>query len=512
VETGISATIVAEALDRVLSSELFAHAERQRRFLEYVVRQTLADAGTRLNQHAIAIEVFDRDETFDPSVDSVVRVEAGRLRARLREYYEEHEPTPHVRIDIPKRGYSVNFTVRTDADRSEIQRKQNSNLVVAVLRFDNISGDATEDSFADGLTEDLITDLASVHGLEVVSRNSSFAVSRQCTDLKQISQKLGASYLVEGSVRRVNSRVRINAQLIDGARDVHVWADRYDYDYDDILALQDDVVRRIATALKLRIPTPGNSVTSISLNHITRDLVYGARALEQQPGRDNHLSAMALYESAIKHDPTYAIAHARASGNAVFQWILRYSRDRDATLGRALELAERATELKPRLAISYASLSFARMWTGDSKGAREAGATALSIDASDVRALQVMALVCAWSREHEESERYLNRMQRIEPGTPHNFMRGVQSFMIHDYQSALAALEPASLKWPDFIPIWLYLAASYSLSGRSEDASNAIRKLRTVNPDFDVDDRFYSNFAYDADRERFLGAVSAAGL
>jgi adenylate cyclase len=254
----------------ILASFVFAHSHRQSRFLSYIVQATLAGGADRLNQRVIGVEVFDRPDSFDPIVDSIVRVEAGRLRYKLREYYDELGKSDRVYIELPKRSYSVRIRMASgDAGKhfkSHVSVGPLKQLAVegmlesfqgaptiAVLPFDSMSGDREQEHLADGITDDLITDLAKLSELSVVARQSVFAYKGSVAGAQRISEELGAGFLLEGNIRRVGNRVRINAQLIDGSSGKYIWGERYDHDMGDIFDLQDEVNRKIVKALRVRL-------------------------------------------------------------------------------------------------------------------------------------------------------------------------------------------------------------------------------------------------------------------
>jgi adenylate cyclase len=258
----------------ILASFVFAHSHRQSRFLSYIVQATLAGGADRLNQRVIGVEVFDRPDSFDPVVDSIVRVEAGRLRSKLREYYDELGKSDRVYIELPKHSYGVRIRMAPgDAgkhSKSHVRVGPLEQLAVegmlqslqgaptiAVLPFDSTSGDREQEHFADGITDDLITDLAKLSGLSVVARQSVLAYKGSVAGAQRISEEIGAGFLLEGNIRRVGNRVRINAQLIDGSSGKYIWGERYDQDMGDIFDLQDEVNRKIVKALRVRLSIDG---------------------------------------------------------------------------------------------------------------------------------------------------------------------------------------------------------------------------------------------------------------
>ena len=240
----------------MLNSDLFVQSERQSRFLKYIVEKTLAGEGSRLKQYSIGIDVFDRDDSFDPAIDSIVRVEAGRLRAKLREYYSNPDSIDEVQIAMRKGRYIVDFQFQSSAisDVSSLKagsKKIEDKPVIAVLAFTNTSGDASQEYFTDGISEDIITDLSKSPGLSVIARQSSFSFKNRDLSTKEIARELGADYILDGNMRKAGKRVRISAQLVDVSDEKQLWAERYDHELDDIFAVQDDVTKKIVSALEV---------------------------------------------------------------------------------------------------------------------------------------------------------------------------------------------------------------------------------------------------------------------
>ena len=236
-------------------------------FLEYIVNETLAGRGDRLKGYNIAVEVFDRPETFDPVVDPLVRIEAARLREKLREYYDTDGQADPVRIELPKGTYTPQIafqqpaapdTRRDGAVAIQSPRKLPTGLLaagaillvllagfgawrwfnpatplsekasIAVLPFENIGSDPKWDRFADGITEDIVTDLSHSKDLFVVARNSTEVYRDKPADVRSIGRDLGVRYVLEGSIQPSGDQVRVTAQLIDARTGSHVWSERYD--------------------------------------------------------------------------------------------------------------------------------------------------------------------------------------------------------------------------------------------------------------------------------------------
>ena len=285
---------IREQLVRILNSGPFHQSQRRQRFLEYLVNETLAGRGERLKAYNVALEVFDRPETFDPAIDPLVRIEAARLREKLREYYGTEGQSDAIHIDLPKGTYAplIEFREGEQQVKSVSKRRMRWQTTVpvlalilmlgavgawltrdlwgpapegaaehpvlgmpegpaiAVLPFVNLSGDPKQEYFSDGLTEDLMTELSRAsRDLRVLARNTTFQYKGKAVDVPKLGRELGARYVLEGSVRRTDDRLRVMAQLIDTQTGAHVWADRFDREMADIFLVQDEIVSQIVAKI-----------------------------------------------------------------------------------------------------------------------------------------------------------------------------------------------------------------------------------------------------------------------
>ncbi len=255
---------IREQLGRILKSGPFAQSRRRKRFLEYIVSETLAGRSERLKGYTIAVEAFNSPETFDPSVDPFVRIEAARLRDRLREYYAVEGQDDAIRIDLPKGSYvplikfrgttphesasakaTVSNTEANDTPLCSISARPS----IAVLPFINMSARRADDYLSDAITENIITALSRFREFAVVASYSVFSYKGTGVRIPEIARDLGVRFILEGSVQKSKERVRVTAQLIDGSTGVHLWAERFDRAYVDLLAVLDEVTEQIVGRL-----------------------------------------------------------------------------------------------------------------------------------------------------------------------------------------------------------------------------------------------------------------------
>ena len=292
-------------MGKILSSPDFAQSDRSQKFLRFVVEEALAGRAETLKEYTIALAVFERDESFDPQTSSIVRVEANRLRGKLKKYNAIDGRDDPVRIEIPRGTYVPSFetagqqsgsveprpdtvppvpariprpwplvallatlivTVGTGAfflldipllnlgsERSSESANPERMSSIAVLPLRNLSGEADQDYFSDGMTDALITSLAKQDGVRVISFTSVMTYKNVNRPITEIARELNVTHVIEGAVLRSGNRIRITAQLVDAANDRHLWAESYERDVVDVLVIQDEVVRQIVSSLKGQI-------------------------------------------------------------------------------------------------------------------------------------------------------------------------------------------------------------------------------------------------------------------
>src|SRR5437879_1993750 len=234
---------------------------------------------------------------------------------------------------------------------------------VAVLPFENMSGDAGQEYFSDGITEDLITGLSKLSGLFVIARNSVFAYKGKALKPAQVSRELGVRYLLEGSVRKAGNRVRITAQLVDATTGCHVWAERYDRDLKDVFALQDEVTQKIVgvLAVKLTVPEKDRLGRAPTRNLEAYDYVLRGLEYHRRTTREANAEARTMFARAVELDPDYAKAYAALGWTYLQAWQFQWSRDPE-TLEQAFQLAQKAIARDDSVAgpcrlLSHVSLS-----------------------------------------------------------------------------------------------------------------------------------------------------------
>lgn len=492
---------VRACVKRILDSATFAQSERLRRFLRFIVTETLAGHADRLKGYAIAVEVFDRDASFDPAIDAIVRVEAARLRAKLREYYATEGRDDSVRLALPKGRYAVQVeesqtppvSVRAESAFRDVGAGDVAGVYgvppvddrpsFAVLPFTSIGGNSEDGYLADGLTDTLTTELSRLRGLFVVSRHSSFLYRNAVKRAQEIGRELDVKYLVEGSLQRAGKRLRITTQLIDAAAGTHLWAECFDRRLEDIFAVQDDVVRRILAVLQVKIARPekdqaGHEGTRSIEAHdsLLRGLeqfwLYSQNAAEQ---------ARAYFARAVELDPAYAVAHAWLARTLVFRWIM-YWEPNPRAIEDAYEHALVAVDLAPQLPQAHSVLCWTQLWRKQGEAAIAAGLRAVAMDPNDADAHLFLSMALSASGRREEALHYIEKGMRLNPhpSALYQYALGQCYYMLEEYDKAIMAFKRGVDLRNVFYPNHWCLCLIYTLLGREAEAEEERDRLLSL--------------------------------
>lgn len=388
---------------------------------------------------------------------------------------------------------------------------------VAVLPFANLSSDPGEEYFADGITDDLITDLAKLSGLVVIARNSVFTYKGRPVVLQEVARELDVRYVVEGSVRRSGDRIRVNAKLIDTATGDHLVAKEFDRDASDFFAVEEDVVRNIVEALGVR-------PTASERNQLVRPPTSNLEAYDyylrgEQAERTGLLrDALQLYAKATTLDPSFAEAYAADARTAVNIW---RQVDDDVLQGpiarkRAYEKAGRALELNPESSRPYAILAILQIVDRRYQEALDSAERAVALGPSDAEAHAALSLVLTFSGRHADAVAAIETAQQFNPSlTVSERQVAGMAFLLHgDYARAIETLERARAETRRPDGIYVLLAAAYARAGRLNEARDAVAEARRRVPVMSVElcRVLYAPFRNDRDLELILDAIRAAGL
>jgi adenylate cyclase len=392
---------------------------------------------------------------------------------------------------------------------------------IAVLPFDNLSDDPEEEYFADGLTDDLITDLSKISGLFIIARNSVFAYKNQTVDISEVARELGVRHVLEGSVRRAGERVRINAQLIDGTTGGHVWAERYDRNYADVFAVQDEVIGEIVGALSVQLTESELTQVARLPTHNLEAYDYYLRAeqeMHRPAGEIGLLRALELYQEAIALDGEFADAYAGDARAALFLWRYTYDMILPGTLARQrlYEAAGRALELNPELPRARAVLAEAQSVDGEHEAAIASARLAVDFGPSDAEAHATLASVLAYAGQSEQAVEAAETALRLNPKPPASVLltAGLALFLDHQYDRAIEALEQSRALAPGLNEPIEFLAMTYAQAEGPEPAKQSTEVLLQRIPSASVQFYrvMYAHHKRSEDLDHRLDGLRKAGL
>ncbi|MCP5373135.1 MAG: adenylate/guanylate cyclase domain-containing protein [Hyphomicrobiales bacterium] len=388
---------------------------------------------------------------------------------------------------------------------------------IAVLPFSNRSGDAEQDYFSDGMTEDLITSLAKVSGLTVVSRNSSFAFKGRAVDVREVGRTLGARYVVEGSVRRSAGRLRITAQLTDTQSGHSLWAERYDRDLGEVFALQDEVIGRIVTALQVTLtPTEQASLGRSDTDSIEAYDWY-LRGLEQHArfNETGNARAIEYLQRAIDIDPRFARAHAYLGWAYARAYLFNWTDRPEEALQRGFELTRKAVDLDPSIHTGFFILGMVELYRREHGNAIAAIEKALELAPQDADNLVMLAFVLSYSGMPERALPLVEKGMKLNPSYSHLYVQnlGMTHFLLGRYGEAIAEFRQVLERNPENTQTRLWLTSALAHAGLHEEARWEADELLVLDPAFSLDAvERYQPFKNANDLNRFIAGLRKAGL
>jgi adenylate cyclase len=382
---------------------------------------------------------------------------------------------------------------------------------IAVLPFDNISGDPDQVYFSDGITEDIITELSRFRSLSVIARNSSFAFRNERIDVGEIARRLRVQFVLEGSVRRAGNRVRITVQLINALTGAHLWAERYDRELEDIFAVQDEVVRTVVATVAGRLEATGAEIAKRKPPESLVAYDYVLRGLEQLnlEGEEHNSEALRLFQKAVEVDPQYAVGHAYLALAIYVQWLNSRAA---GELEPALSFARRALELDENDSRCHRILSAIYVQLREYDRAEFHSDRSIALNPNDaLNALYRGGLLRHFGRP-EEGVAWVRKAMQQDPYHP-NWYWNTLAFALHDAGRYPEALDAYSrmVQRPSFYHA--YVAACHAELGQMEKAHEHATLALRAKPDFSV-------IAWgrrlprknDADLQKFLNGLRKAGL
>jgi adenylate cyclase len=388
---------------------------------------------------------------------------------------------------------------------------------IAVLPFENLTGDPQQEFFSDGMTEEIITALSKVPYLFVIARNSTFSYKGKPVKIRQVAEELGVRYVLEGSVRRAGDRVRVAAQLIDAIKGHHLWAERYERELKDTFALQDEITRKILSALEVRLTKGEQASTRRKGTDNLEAYLKVLQAIEylRRTSKEGVSLARQLAEEAMALDPEWARPYRIVAACHITDIFWGLSKSRKKSMEQAVEMVQKAISLDESDPGGYQILSMIYQFKRQYERALAEAERAIALDPNGADAYSRLGTVLAQAGRQQESIAPLEKSIRINPMAPSLYFRrlGTSYRDTGRYEEAIAVFKKAINLAPDSLYAHVGLAATYSLAGRDEEARAEASEVLRIQPKLSLD-RLAKRVTYKnkADIDRLIDALRKAGL
>jgi len=484
-------------LDRILRSADFRGSEKQRRFLSFVVEETLEGRASHLKGYTVAVSVYGRKEDFDPQVDPIVRVEAGRLRRALEHYYLTTGANDPVRIEILKGGYVPTFgTARTPPSDTATHPSKGQDRTppyeptVAVMPLLDLTGDEGQDYFADGLTEELTTELARYQDLHVIAFQSTMQFKGQEADPQEVGRTLGARFLLAGSVRKSPRTVKVSIQLLDTATGVQIWGESYKSDLRaaNLIAMQEDIAHRVTGTIADQYGMISRRLSAESRKKAPAELqAYDAILrfyhYEIVMTLESFKEALEALEGAIEIDPEYGLAWAMLGHLHADNHALGFC-EIQAPLEKAMTYARKGAALAPENQFAQDALALVYFHRGEKELYLKQVKKTLALNPNSPYFVGVAGWHTMLLGEWERGLALMQKGMQLNPYHPSWFHLAI--FMNHyqreEYEDAYT--EALKFNCPDLFWDPLMRAAANVQLGREEEARTAVGELLELVADF----------------------------
>jgi TolB-like protein/class 3 adenylate cyclase len=468
--------------------------------------------------------VVERGDLYGDGVNIAARLETAadpggiylsgtaydQVRNKFETAFEELGEQSLKNIGAPVRVYRVAGLVRLPIVTAAAPTSKPS---IAVLPLTSMSGDTDQQYLCDGITEDIITELARFRQLRVLARNTSFRYRGQDVDVQRVGRELGVQYVLEGSMRRLGERIRITAQLIDTATGHHLWAERFDRNQDELFAVQDQLVKTIAATLVGRLKAVATEIAlrKPPANLAAYELVLRGDALPlYRPGATEE--ARKLFEQAVTLDPTYAKAYALLSNLDITAWYHDFDAP-DTLLDSAFEMAQKAVAFDPNDPSSHTAVARLHQTRGAYSLAEYHYRKAIELNPNSAILMAGFGDLHISLGDPVKALEYFQQARTLDPFFDPSWfwpIIGVAHFLTRQYEEAVAVLDRTS-----DAPYWvhLFLAASHAMLGNQDRAHHHAAETLRMKPDFSISRSMTRQPLRRAeDREHLVGALRKAGF
>jgi adenylate cyclase len=484
-------------LERIFGSAEFRAPDKQRKFLRFVVDETLAGRASQLKGYTIAVAVYGRAESFDPQIDPIVRVEAGRLRRALAHYYLTAGKNDPLRIEIPKGGYIATFhagRIPPSGAQNPTSKRKNSAPTtgpsIAIMPLLNLTDDADQDYFGDGLTEELTAEFARYQEFQVIAAQSTMQFKGRKVDPKEIGRNLGVRFLLTGSIRKDLKTVKIAIRLIDTSTAAQIWGESYKRDLTaaDLIALQEEIAHGIVGVIADQYGLISRKLSRESRKKSPTDLkAYDAvlrfyhYETELTPAAFE--KALAALEQAIEIDPGYGLAwsmlgHLHADNHALGFCEI------EAPLEKALAFAQKGVALAPQNQFARDALTLVYFHRGNKEFFLQHVEETIALNPNSPYVIGVAGWHMALYGEWDRGLTLLKKGMKLNPYHPRWFHLAtyMDYYRRGEYENALA--EALKFNFPELYLDPMMRAAALGRLGGQNEAKAAVGRLLELEPDF----------------------------
>ena len=438
----------------------------------------------------------------------------NQVRNRIPADYEDIGPQEVKNVANPIQAYTVKYEKIAQDNVKGGNVRLAEIPSIAVLPFDNMSGDPEQEYFSDGMSEDLITDLSKIPDLYVSARNSSFSFKGQRSDVREVAEKLDVSFVLEGSVRKMGDRLRINAQLINGVDGGHLWAERYDGMMSEIFEFQDRITSEIVKALELKLT--GKSVTGRNLTADVNayDLFLKGRDSYYRLNQDDVQKARGYLEQAIQIDPSFSEAYSFLSYCYFQGWTHMWSGWIDS-LDRAREYATKAVDLDNSSATALSRLAWIQIYFKDFERGLTNIEKAAKINPNNGEVLFLFGAILNYLGEAERALRTLEDALRVDSFVSPSWdvHVGLANILISKFEDALTALDRSIQRAPEYYPAYVFKAWAHAELDQPNESKITINLILKIIPDCSIKQMArILPFRSEDDLSRLANALRLGGL
>lgn len=509
---------------------MFENKNRPQRFLSYVVNETLEGRGALIKGYTLGIEVFDKDETFNPQTDAIVRVEAGRLRRLLEHYYMNEGSTDPILINLPRGNYEPEFSKNTFLESSKTSdpiinaaAAPATGPAIAVLPFEALSTEDGLNIFADGITEEIITQLSMSPSLFVISRKITSHYKNQSVDIRELSKELETHYVLEGSIRQAGDNVRVSAQLLNGTNGTVVWTEKYDYILtpENLIIVQDEIAQQVSATIGDAYGTIMRT-SAIDMKRSSTKFMEAYKSMLLfhdylfELSASSHLRARNSLEKAVDIDPHYPDAWAGLAFLALDEYRFSFN-IKDSTkkaLERAQELAEKSISLSSKFSIAWYAMTIIHYHKGEWDKFHNNIKLGLSLAPNSPAVLADSGVYLCLMGELDKGLALVKKAIDLNPQHPNwcQFAYFHHHFLLKEYEKSIRYV--STIETPDWFWPHALQAINYAELGDVVLCNEARKNVLRLYPNFSdcVHDECAKWFHREQDAAIYLESFKKAGL